>query len=210
MADAQHSARGPPQRPAPARRQHDRRRGSHPEAAAAAREHLPQSVRITQLTDRTTTIRGLGRRRAVRARCCRSCSVVGGDLPVPARSLAGDADPRVAVPLSLVGTFGVMYLLGFSLNNLSLMALTIATGFVVDDAIVMIENIARYIEDGRGCRRAGGARGPADRLHHPVAHGVAGRGADPAALHGATWSAACSASSRSRSARRSCCRRSSP
>ncbi len=52
------------------------------------------------------------------------------------------------MPLSLVGTFGVMYLLGFSINNLSLMALTIATGFVVDDAIVMIENIARYVEEG--------------------------------------------------------------
>ena len=52
------------------------------------------------------------------------------------------------MPLSLVGTFGVMYLLGFSLNNLTLMALTISTGFVVDDAIVMIENIARYVEAG--------------------------------------------------------------
>ena len=52
------------------------------------------------------------------------------------------------MPLSLVGTFGVMYLLGYSLNNLSLMALTISTGFVVDDAIVMIENISRYIEEG--------------------------------------------------------------
>ena len=56
--------------------------------------------------------------------------------------------PSIAVPLSLVGTFGVMYLLGYSLNNLSLMALTISTGFVVDDAIVMIENISRYIEEG--------------------------------------------------------------
>ena len=56
--------------------------------------------------------------------------------------------PSLSVPLSLVGTFAVMYLLGFSLNNLSLMALTISTGFVVDDAIVMIENIARYIEKG--------------------------------------------------------------
>jgi multidrug efflux pump len=54
----------------------------------------------------------------------------------------------VAVPLSLVGTFGVIYLAGFSINNLTLMALTIATGFVVDDAIVMIENISRYIEEG--------------------------------------------------------------
>src|SRR4029077_15518461 len=54
----------------------------------------------------------------------------------------------LSVPISLIGTFGAMYLLGYSLNNLSLMALTIATGFVVDDAIVMIENIARYVEEG--------------------------------------------------------------
>ena len=64
------------------------------------------------------------------------------------RNLAATIIPSVAVPLSLVGTFGVMYLLGYSLDNLSLMALTISTGFVVDDAIVMIENIARYIEEG--------------------------------------------------------------
>src|SRR3989441_1670276 len=64
------------------------------------------------------------------------------------RSLRATIIPSVAVPLSLVGTFGVMYLLGYSLDNLSLMALTISTGFVVDDAIVMIENIARYIEAG--------------------------------------------------------------
>ena len=64
------------------------------------------------------------------------------------RSLSATVIPSIAVPISLVGTFGVMYLLGYSLNNLSLMALTISTGFVVDDAIVMIENIARYIEEG--------------------------------------------------------------
>ena len=56
--------------------------------------------------------------------------------------------PAVAVPVSLIGTFGVMYLLGYSLNNLSLMALTVATGFVVDDAIVVLENISRHIEAG--------------------------------------------------------------
>jgi hypothetical protein len=88
------------------------------------------------------------------------------------------------VPLSLVGTFGVMYLAGFSINNLTLMALTIATGFVVDDAIVMIENISRYIEAGRAAAasRAQGRR--ADRLHHHLAHVLADRGADPAAVHG--------------------------
>ena len=64
------------------------------------------------------------------------------------RSLAGHHHSRVAVPLSLIGTFAVMYLLGYSLDNLSLMALTISTGFVVDDAIVMIENINRFLEEG--------------------------------------------------------------
>ena len=64
------------------------------------------------------------------------------------RNLSATVIPSVAVPLSLVGTFGVMYLLGYSLNNLTLMALTISTGFVVDDAIVMIENIERFLEEG--------------------------------------------------------------
>ena len=64
------------------------------------------------------------------------------------RSLSATVIPSIAVPLSLIGTFGVMYLAGFSLNNLTMMALTISTGFVVDDAIVMIENISRYIEEG--------------------------------------------------------------
>ena len=88
------------------------------------------------------------------------------------------------MPLSLVGTFGVMYLLGYSLDNLSLMALTISTGFVVDDAIVMIENIDRYHR--RGPLAAGGraARRRTDRLHHRFADGVADRRADSAAVHG--------------------------
>ena len=64
------------------------------------------------------------------------------------RNLSATIIPSVAVPLSLIGTFAVMYMLGYSLNNLTLMALTISTGFVVDDAIVMIENISRYIEEG--------------------------------------------------------------
>ncbi len=65
------------------------------------------------------------------------------------RNLAATVIPSVAVPLSIVGTFGVMYLLGYSLNNLTLMALTISTGFVVDDAIVMIENISRYLDKAK-------------------------------------------------------------
>jgi multidrug efflux pump len=66
------------------------------------------------------------------------------------RNLSATIIPGIAVPLSLVGTFAVMYMLGYSLDNLSLMALTISTGFVVDDAIVMIENISRYLEMGDG------------------------------------------------------------
>ena len=100
------------------------------------------------------------------------------------RTLAATMIPSVAVPLSLVGTFGVMYLLGYSLNNLTLMALTISTGFVVDDAIVMIENISRYIEEGEAPLRGGAEGLRADRLHDRVADGLADRRADPAALHG--------------------------
>ena len=88
------------------------------------------------------------------------------------------------MPLSLVGTFGVMYLLGYSLNNLTLMALTISTGFVVDDAIVMIENIARYIEEGETPLEAALKGVGADRVHDRVADRVADRGADSAAVHG--------------------------
>ena len=105
-------------------------------------------------------------------------------------SLRATVIASIAVPISLIGTCGLMYLLGYSLNNLSLMALTIATGFVVDDAIVMIENIARYLEEGEQ-PFAGRAQGrDADRLHHHLADGVADRGADPAAVHGRRGGAA--------------------
>ena len=82
------------------------------------------------------------------------------------RTLAATIIPSVAVPLSLVGTFGVMYLLGYSLNNLTLMALTISTGFVVDDAIVMIENIVALHRGGRDAAR-GGAQGRRSRSASP-------------------------------------------
>jgi multidrug efflux pump len=113
---------------------------------------LPKSVNVTVLTDRTNTIRA-------------SVADVEFELIVTVvlvvfviflflRSLSATIIPSVAVPLSIVGTFGVMYLLGYSLNNLTLMALTISTGFVVDDAIVMIENIMRYIEQGESPLKA--------------------------------------------------------
>ena len=98
------------------------------------------------LTDRTTTIRASVE--DVQFELMLTVALVVMVIFLFLRSIAATIIPSVAVPLSLVGTFGVMYLLGYSLNNLSLMALTISTGFVVDDAIVMIENISRYIEDG--------------------------------------------------------------
>ena len=100
------------------------------------------------------------------------------------RNISATIIPSVAVPLSLVGTFGVMYMLGYSLNNLTLMALTISTGFVVDDAIVMIENIVRYIEEGEHPLQAALQGLGADRFHHHLADHFADRGADSAAVHG--------------------------
>jgi multidrug efflux pump len=107
---------------------------------------LPSSVQLQILTDRTTTIRASVA--DVQFELMLTVALVVLVIFLFLRSPAATAIPSVAVPLSLVGTFGVMYLLGYSLDNLSLMALTISTGFVVDDAIVMIENISRYIEEG--------------------------------------------------------------
>jgi multidrug efflux pump len=107
---------------------------------------LPQSVEMTVLSDRTTGIRASVE--DVEFELVLAVALVVLVIFVFLRSLPATFIACVAVPLSLVGTFGVMYLLHFSLNNLTLMALTIATGFVVDDAIVMIENISRYIEAG--------------------------------------------------------------
>jgi multidrug efflux pump len=107
---------------------------------------LPSSVQVSILTDRTTTIRASVK--DVQFELMLTVALVVMVIFLFLRSLAATSIPSVAVPLSLVGTFGVMYLLGYSLDNLSLMALTISTGFVVDDAIVMIENITRYIEEG--------------------------------------------------------------
>ena len=107
---------------------------------------LPGSVEVSLLTDRTTTIRASVR--DVQFELLLAVALVVMVIFVFLRSAAGTLIPSIAVPVSLVGTFCVMYLAGFSINNLTLMALTVATGFVVDDAIVMIENISRYIEKG--------------------------------------------------------------
>ncbi|MDR1275954.1 MAG: MdtB/MuxB family multidrug efflux RND transporter permease subunit [Candidatus Accumulibacter sp.] len=110
------------------------------------RSNLPRSVDLQVLIDRTTTIRASVD--DVRHELIFSIALVVMVIFVFLRNVPATLIPSIAVPLSLVGTFGVMYLAGFSINNLTLMSLTIATGFVVDDAIVMIENIARYVERG--------------------------------------------------------------
>ncbi|MBV8844893.1 MAG: efflux RND transporter permease subunit, partial [Bryobacterales bacterium] len=107
---------------------------------------LPAAVKVQVLTDRTNTIRASVR--DVEFELMLTVALVVMVIFLFLRSVSATIIPSVAVPLSIVGTFGAMYLLGYSLNNLTLMALTIATGFVVDDAIVMIENISRYIEEG--------------------------------------------------------------
>jgi multidrug efflux pump len=110
------------------------------------RESVPAGVDIVPLTDRTTTIRASIK--DVEFELTLAVFLVVLVIYLFLRNVAATIIPSLSVPLSLIGTFAVMQLCGFSLNNLSLMALTIATGFVVDDAIVMIENIARYIERG--------------------------------------------------------------
>ena len=110
------------------------------------RSSLPASVQVVVLTDRTTTIRASVH--DVQFEMMLTVALVVMVMFLFLRNFSATVIPSVAVPLSLIGTFGVMYLLGYSLNNLTLMALTISTGFVVDDAIVMIENISRYIEEG--------------------------------------------------------------
>jgi multidrug efflux pump len=107
---------------------------------------LPSSVQVTILTDRTNTIRASVN--DVQYTLMLTVGLVVMVIFLFLRNFSATIIPSVAVPLSIVGTFGMMYLLGYSLNNLTLMALTISTGFVVDDAIVMIENITRYIEEG--------------------------------------------------------------
>jgi multidrug efflux pump len=113
---------------------------------------LPASIKVSVLTDRTTTIRASVS--DVQFELMLTVGLVVMVMFLFLRNLPATIIPSIAVPLSLVATFGVMYLLGYSLNNLTLMALTISTGFVVDDAIVMIENITRYIEAGEPALRA--------------------------------------------------------
>ncbi len=122
----------------------DRIKDALPQLKAA----IPQAIHLNITMDQSTVIRASVR--DVERSLIISVMLVVLVVFVFLRSVRTTIIPSVAVPVSLVGTFGIMYLFGYSLDNLSLMALTISTGFVVDDAIVVIENITRYLEQGRG------------------------------------------------------------
>ncbi|MCB5290519.1 efflux RND transporter permease subunit, partial [Bifidobacterium longum subsp. infantis] len=113
---------------------------------------LPDAVDVQVLTDRTESIRTSVR--DVQIELVMAVLLVVAVIFVFLRNARATVIPAIAVPLSLVGTFAVMYLAGFSVNNLTLMAMVIAAGFVVDDAIVMTENIARHLEMGKGAMQA--------------------------------------------------------
>src|SRR5207247_3153452 len=119
---------------------------------AKLKASIPPTVKVSILTDRTETIRASVA--DVQFTLLLTVALVVMVIFVFLRKLWATVIPSVALPLAVIGTFGVMKLVGFSLNNLSLMALTISTGFVVDDAIVMIENIVRFIEMGDPPREA--------------------------------------------------------
>src|SRR5690606_14497125 len=120
----------------------DRIRALLPELQGA----LPAAIDVEVLTDRTATIRAAVK--DVQFELLLAIALVVMVIFIFLRNLPATFIPSIAVPLSLIGTFGAMYIAGFSINNLTLMALTIATGFVVDDAIVVVENIARHRENG--------------------------------------------------------------
>ena len=142
---------------------------------------IPAGVKLTIVSDRTVTIRASVR--DVQFTLILSVVLVTLVVLLFLRSLRATLIAGVALPLSLITSFGIMYFAGFSLDNLSLMALTIGTGFVVDDAIVMIENIVRHMENGE-IRDGGVAEGrQRNRLHRDFADGVADRGVHPAAVH---------------------------
>ena len=169
------------------------------------RRNCLADVKVTLLTDRTTGIRASVS--DVQVELVISVLLVVLVIFLFLGSLRATVVAGISVPLSLIGAFSAMWALGFSINNLSLMALTIASGFVVDDAIVVLENIARHIEEGMKPFDAA-LRGASEIGFTIISLTVSlVRGVDPAAVHGAMWSGACFANSRSAWRSPSCCRR---
>ena len=145
-------------------------------------ESIPPSVKIDLVSDRSLVVRAAVH--DVQFTMMLTVCMVVLVIFLFLRTLWATVIPSLAVPLSLLATFGVMYAVGYSLDNISLMALTISVGFVVDDAIVMIENIVRYIEQGERAVRGGAQRRRPDRVHDHLDHLFADRGLYPAAVHG--------------------------
>ena len=143
---------------------------------------IPPAIKIGVISDRTQTIRAAVE--DVQFTLLLTIFLVVMVIFAFLRSFWATVIPTVTVPLALLGACALMWVFGYTLDNLSLMALTIAVGFVVDDAIVMLENISRYIEDGMRPLEAAFKGSKRDRLHHRVDQHFAGRRADPAALDG--------------------------
>ena len=150
-------------------------------AAAAATHPAASAPSSRWCSDRTDTIRASIR--DVQFTLVLAVGLVVLVVFVFLRTIRATIIAGVALPLSLIATFLVMWFAGFSLDNLSLMALTIGTGFVVDDAIVMIENIVRHMEEGESPYRRRAARRARDRLHHHLADRLADRGVHSAVVH---------------------------
>ena len=143
---------------------------------------IPPSIKVEQIVDRTTTINASVH--DVEFTLMLTIALVVMVIFLFLRNMWATLIPGVTVPLALFGTAALMYVLGYSLDNLSLMGLTIAVGFVVDDAIVMLENIYRHIEEGMSPQEAALKGSGRDRLHHHLHQPVAGGGVHPAAADG--------------------------
>ena len=143
---------------------------------------MPPAIKVDILSDRTQTIRASVE--DVQFTLLLTIALVVLVIFVFLRSFWATIIPSVTVPLALLGACALMYLVGYSLDNLSLMALTISVGFVVDDAIVMLENIVRHIEDGMTPLRGGAQGRGRDRLHHRVDQHLADRRVHSAAADG--------------------------
>ena len=168
---------------APAGHQHDRGGRRGPRAAAdASAQQLPASVNLNVVYDRSVTIRESVHE--VQFTLLLTIALVVMVIFLFLRNVSATIIPSLALPLSIIGTFAVMYLFGYRLDIISLMALTLCVGFVVDDAIVMLENIVRHMETGESRHGGRAARRARDRLHHPVDDDVARRGVHPGAVHG--------------------------
>ena len=165
------------------------RRQRHRHGASGSRRRcrgwkpsIPPSIHVSTIMDRTLTIRASVA--DVQFTLMLAVCLVVMVIFLFLRNVWATIIPSITVPVALICTFGVMYLLDYSLDNLSLMALTIAVGFVIDDAIVMLENIFRHVEEGMKPMEAAHQGRRRNRLHHRLHQLLAGRGVHPAAVDG--------------------------